>query len=108
MVETLTATERSKGMPYRAALGTDIRLTKRDGCTGIFACRAEPVEGELKVADLHVCNWLGGRLTPAMEGVSQPIGSAAIPQARSAAARTCWRATGKPRSTISTPRLAVS
>lgn len=68
-------------------LGEDrIRLTKRDGRSGIFTSRAEPVEGELKVADLHVCNWFGGRLTPAMEAETQPIGSAPVTEARAAAA----------------------
>lgn len=63
-----------------------IRLTKSDGRTGVFNSRAEPLDGELKVADLHVCNWFGGRLTEAMEAEVQPIGALPIPEARAMAA----------------------
>src|SRR3546814_8650836 len=44
-----------------------IRLTKADGRVGVFNAQAEPLEGELKNADLHICNWFAGRLTPRSE-----------------------------------------
>jgi phenylpropionate dioxygenase-like ring-hydroxylating dioxygenase large terminal subunit len=66
-----------------------IRLTKPDGRQGIFDSRGEHLEGEVAIADPHVCNWFAGRLTPAMEAETQPIGTQTIAEARAtrAAAR---------------------
>lgn len=64
-------------------LGEDrIRLTKADGRTGIFNSRAEHLDGELLTADLHVCNWFGGRLTAAMEAEEHLVGPLPMAEAR--------------------------
>ena len=66
-----------------------IRLTKKDGRSGIFNSKAEPLEGELPNADLHVCNWFGGRLTSEMEAAKHVFGALPVADARTrrAAAR---------------------
>jgi len=66
-----------------------IRVTKKDGRTGIFNSMAEKLEGELEHADLHTCNWFAGKLTPEMEAEKHPFGALPVPEARAvrAAAR---------------------
>jgi len=66
-----------------------IRLTKKDGRTGIFNANAEPLEGELVNADMHICNWFGGRLTPEMEADKHVFG--ALPMAEARASRAAAR-----------------
>lgn len=63
-----------------------IRLTKKDGRSGIFNAKAEPLEGELQNADLHICNWFGGRLTPEMEGDKHFFGALPVAEARASRA----------------------
>jgi len=63
-----------------------IRLTKKDGRFGIFNSSAEPLEGEIKNADQHICNWFGGRLTPDMEADKYPFGALPVAEARAARA----------------------
>lgn len=59
-----------------------IRLTKADGRVGVFNAQAEPLEGELKNADPHICNWFAGRLTPDMEAASHAFGALPVVEAR--------------------------
>ncbi len=68
-------------------LGEDrIRLTKGDGRVGVFNAQAEPLEGELKNADPHICNWFAGRLTPDMEAASHVFGALPVAEARASRA----------------------
>jgi phenylpropionate dioxygenase-like ring-hydroxylating dioxygenase large terminal subunit len=65
-----------------------IRLTKKDGRNGIFNAKAEPLEGELANADLHICNWFGGKLTPEMEADKHAFGALPVAEARAIRAAT--------------------
>src|SRR3546814_12595762 len=58
-----------------------------DVCSSdLFNAQAEPLEGELKNADLHICNWFAGRLTPDMEAASHAFGALPVVEARASRA----------------------
>ncbi len=40
-----------------------VRVTHRNGKSGIFDMYANHIEGELQSADPHLCNWFGGKLS---------------------------------------------
>ncbi|GAB5459043.1 MAG: aromatic ring-hydroxylating dioxygenase subunit alpha [Henriciella sp.] len=39
-----------------------VKVTSRNGKSGIFDMNGDHIEGELTAADQHMCNWIGGKL----------------------------------------------
>lgn len=70
------------GDTYRRLEHDRIELTKKDGRSGIFNSRAEHLDGEIRNADPHICNWFAGRLTPEMEAEHHAFGAMPIAEAR--------------------------
>jgi phenylpropionate dioxygenase-like ring-hydroxylating dioxygenase large terminal subunit len=44
-----------------------VRVTHPNGKSGIFDMEANYIEGDVTSADLHMCNWVGGRIAPVDE-----------------------------------------
>ena len=44
-----------------------VEVTLPGGKTGIFDMYANHIEGEVKSTDLHLCNWIGGKIAPGEE-----------------------------------------
>ena len=77
----------------RLALGR-VKVTTRNGTSGIFDEAAHHLEGELDHADIQLCNWVGGALAEGMENEPDTTTIGPVPDRRKAAAdaqRALWR-----------------
>ena len=66
-----------------------VQITTPDGRTGYFDDRGNFLDGDQFHADIHLCNWVGGKLAPGMEDLPAdvPTGGFAEKRANAAAAR---------------------
>lgn len=55
------------GHIYRRVELDKVEVTSPDGKTGFFDAHAEYISGDVKSADIHMCNWVGGKIVPGEE-----------------------------------------
>ncbi|MEL7029270.1 MAG: hypothetical protein AAGL49_08645, partial [Pseudomonadota bacterium] len=66
-----------------------VRVVKSDGREGVFDMEAKQIEGDVQSADLHMCNWVGGKIAPGEEDTPMDYAGESIQafRAQAAAAR---------------------
>ncbi len=55
------------GHVYRRLEENRVEVTTPEGKTGIFDRRAEYISGDVKSADIQMCDWVGGKICPGEE-----------------------------------------
>lgn len=55
------------GHTYRRLAENEVEVTSEDGKQGIFTKAAEYISGDLKSADIQLCDWVGGKIVPGEE-----------------------------------------
>lgn len=82
---------------YKRLEENRVEVSLPSGKSGIFDMEGNYIEGELKSADTHMCNWVGGKIAPADEdmpmdfsGVSAQANRDEAAQARREQLRPTW------------------
>jgi phenylpropionate dioxygenase-like ring-hydroxylating dioxygenase large terminal subunit len=63
----LSLTHMISGHTYRRLEENRVEVERPDGKKGIFDKRAEYISGDVKSADIQVCEWVGGKIIPGEE-----------------------------------------
>lgn len=76
------------GATYERVEEGRVRVTMPDGRTGLYDDRAHHLEGDRFHADIHLCDWVGGRLPDGVDDEATPdvVGDFAEKRATAAAA----------------------
>ena len=62
------------GAVYERVAERQVRVTARDGRSGLFTDEGERIEGDLGQVDPNMCDWIGGRQLEGADGVPEPQG----------------------------------
>lgn len=55
------------GHVYKRLEENKVKVSLPNGSTGIFDAGATYIEGDVQSADVHLCNWIGGKIKPGDE-----------------------------------------